>query len=136
MARRVTQAELEAYLEESLPPAEMAAIEQLLRDHPPLIERLSAIHGRRDAGVHSIGEIWRSHRLSCPTREQLGSYLLGALRDEHAAYLRFHLETIGCRLCQANLRDLTQQQQEHEAESRVRRGKYFQSTAGRLRKKS
>ena len=82
MSRRITQSELEAYLEEALPPEEMAAIEQELRARPELLTRLSAINGRRDAGVHSVGEIWRRTRLSCPSREHLGSFLLAALDDE------------------------------------------------------
>ena len=49
----------------------MAAIEEALRGSDDLQKRLTAINGRRDAGVHSLGEIWRRHRLSCPSREQL-----------------------------------------------------------------
>ena len=51
-------------------------------------------------------------RLSCPTRDQLGSHLLGALSAEQADYIQFHVETIGCRLCQANIEDLRRQQEE------------------------
>jgi hypothetical protein len=47
-----------------------------------LLRTLEAINGRRDAGVHSLGEIWRRNRVSCPTRQQLGSFLLGILSDE------------------------------------------------------
>ena len=49
--------------------------------------RIYPINARRDAGVHSLGEIWRRHRLSCATREQLGSYVLGVLLKEAADYL-------------------------------------------------
>ena len=91
---------------------------------------------RRDAGVHSVGEIWRRQRLSCPSREQLGSFLLGALDDgPHANYITFHLQKIGCRFCQANLEDLRRQQEETAETVKTRRTKYFQSTAGHLRKK-
>jgi hypothetical protein len=88
---RITQSDLQAYLDEALSPAEMAAIEVELRAKPDLLKQLAAINGRRDAGVHSVGEIWRRQRLSCPTREQLGSYLLGALDQGHAEYIDFHL---------------------------------------------
>src|SRR5687767_16011825 len=80
---RLTQSDLQAYLDEALAPAEMAEIEVELRKKPELLKQLAAINARRDAGVHSVGEIWRRQRLSCPTREQLGSYLLGALDQEH-----------------------------------------------------
>ena len=133
MTRRLTDAELEGYLEELLPAEAMAAIEHELRERPELLRRLSHIIGRREAGVHSVGEIWRKHRLSCPDRQQLGSYLLGVLDTEHANYIRFHLDEIGCRYCQANYADLRLQQEETQELIITRRTKYFQSTAGHLR---
>jgi hypothetical protein len=129
-----TSAELEAYLDESLPVARMAAVEDALRRDPQLLRALEAIHGRRDAGVHSLGEIWRRNRLSCPTRQQLGSHLLGILPDDLAAYIRFHLDTIGCRYCQANLADLQSQQQSTPVVTQRRR-KYLQSSAGYLKQR-
>lgn len=133
---RVTQSDLTAYLDEALAPEQMAAIEGELRKKPELLKQLAAINARRDAGVHSVGEIWRRQRLSCPTRDQLGSHLLGALGKEQADYIQFHIETIGCRFCQANLEDLRRQQEETAEAVKTRRTKYFQSTAGHLRKKS
>ena len=130
-----TDAELEAYLDEVLPVAQMAAVEEALRHRDALQKRLLAINGRRDAGVHSIGEIWRRHRLSCPPREQLGSFLLGVLPADAAEYVRFHLQTIECRYCAASLADLRAQQSAADAEqTQKRRHRYFQSSAGYLRK--
>ena len=131
----ITQSDLQAYLDEALDPAEMAAVETELRSRPELLQQLAAINSRRDAGMHSVGEIWRRHRLSCPTREHLGSYLLGALDREHSSYVDFHLKTVGCRLCQANLADLRRQQEENAEVVQTRRTKYFQSTAGHLKKR-
>ena len=133
---RVTQSDLQAYLDEALAPEQMAAIEAELRKKPELLKQLAAINARRDAGVHSVGEIWRRQRLSCPTRDQLGSHLLGALSAEQAEYIQFHVETIGCRLCQANIEDLRRQQEETAETVKTRRTKYFQSTAGHLRRKT
>ena len=127
------QADLEAYLDEALPPEEMARMEQALRNDAGLMRRLAAVHGRRNAGVHSLGEIWRRGRLSCPTREQLGSFLLKAIEPEASDYIAFHLETVGCRYCQANLADLKRRQAEAHETVQVRRRKYFQSSAGYLR---
>ncbi|MEX2176998.1 MAG: hypothetical protein WD872_21730 [Pirellulaceae bacterium] len=135
MAQRITQSDLQAYLDEALPPEEMAAVEAQLRSQPDLLRQLAAINGRRDAGVHSVGEIWRRGRLSCPSRQHLGSHLLGALDEQHAAYIDFHLTIIGCRYCQANLDDLRRQQEETAETVETRRTKYFQSTAGHLRSK-
>src|SRR5215510_13560839 len=95
--------ELDRFLDEALPPEQMAALEAALRDDAELQARLAAAAGRRDAGVHSLGAVWRRHRLSCPTREQLGSYLLGVLDAGQEEYLRFHLEVVECRYCQASL---------------------------------
>src|SRR3954471_11187722 len=132
---RITQSDLQAYLDEALPSDQMAAIETELRKKPELLKQLAAINARRDAGVHSVGEIWRRHRLSCPTRDQLGSYLLAALDAGHAEFIEFHVKTIGCRYCQANLEDLRRQQEEQAETTQKRRTKYFQSTAGHLRPK-
>jgi hypothetical protein len=112
----------------------MARIEQALRKDRQLVRQLAAINARRDAGVHSLGEIWRRHRLSCPSRQQLGSYLLGALAQEAADYITFHLELVGCRYCRANLSDLKKQQAEASEAVETRRRKYFQSSAGYLRR--
>ena len=135
MSKDFTESELEAYLDEALAPDEMMAVEAALRGNRELAQRLTKINGRRDAGVHSIGEIWRRHRVSCPTREQLGSFLLGTLDDEQTAYLHFHIQQIGCRFCRANLDDLKMQQEESSEAKVSRRKKYFQSSAGYLGKK-
>jgi hypothetical protein len=123
--------DLEAYLDEALPPEEMARIEKAVREDESLGRRLASIHSRRGAGVHTLGEIWRGRRLSCPTREQLGSWLLGAMDDDHAGYIGFHIEVVGCRYCQANVADL-RLQQEGDQTAVARRRKYFQSSAGYL----
>ncbi len=135
MSLVITQSDLEAYLDEALPGAEMAAIEAELRKRPDLIQSLSAVNNRRDAGLHSVGEIWRRYRLSCPSREELGGLLLEVLDTDHAAYILFHIEQIGCRLCGANLEDLRRQQAEGTEVTEHRRRKYFQTSAGYLRKR-
>ena len=129
-----TQAELEAFLDEALSPGEMSEIESQLRTDPQLGDQLRAIHGRRDAGVHSLGEIWRRHRVSCPDRETLGSHLLGVLADEQSDYIKFHVEVVGCRLCGANLEDMETRQKEASDSAETRRTRYFQSSAGYVSK--
>lgn len=129
-----TAAELEAFLDEALPVEAMTRLEQALRGDAALAERLAAIVAERDAGVHSLGAIWRRERLTCPSREQLGSYLLGALDAEQADYVSFHVTTAGCRACGANLDDLRAQAAEPPAASETRRRRYYQSSAGKLRR--
>ncbi len=128
----LTDAELEAYLDEALPAEMMKRIELTLRGDPWLLKKLTLISAGRDAGGHSLAGIWRAHRLSCPAREELGSYLLGVLVTEHADFITFHVRTSGCRACQANLDDLRQQQKEAATTQELRRRKFFQSSAGRL----
>ena len=135
MPKPLRQSDLDAYLDEALPPEEMARIERALRKDAKLRQQLAATNARRDAGVHSLGEIWRRHRLSCPSRQQLGSYLLDALPDDQAQYVTFHLEVIGCRYCKANLTDLKSQEAEAPDAAETRRRKYFQSSVGHLRRK-
>ena len=127
-------ADLEGYLDEALPAADMAEIEKQLRGDPDLVRQLAAILARRDSGVRSLGEIWRRHRLSCPSRQQLGSFLLGVLPEDAARYVAFHLDMAGCRYCQANLSDLENQQAEASEAAQTRRHRYFQSSAGYLRR--
>ena len=71
--------EIEAFLDEALEPDQMTEIEASLRDDNQLIGQFAEVISRRDAGIHSLGEIWRRHRISCPSREDLGSYLLNVL---------------------------------------------------------
>jgi hypothetical protein len=135
MAQRFTEAELECYLDEALPAQGMARLEAALRADPKLAQRLLDIHRRRDAGVHSLGEVWRRHRISCPSRQELGNYLLGVLDEPHAAYIGFHVHEAGCRLCGANLQDMQQQHDSNPAEANKRREKIFRSSAGYLKRK-
>jgi hypothetical protein len=134
MSAEFTDAELLAYLDEGLPVDRMAAVENALRTSTDLQSRTAGLRAQRDEQGHSVGEIWRRGRLSCPTRHQLGSYLLGALPAELAQYFRFHLETVGCRFCAANLEDLRLASSQSTAEATQRRQKFFQSSAGYVRK--
>lgn len=132
--KNYTDQQLQAYLDESLASSTMAEIESALRQSQVLRDRLVTIVGTREAGVHSLGEIWRRHRVSCPNRQQLGSYLLGAMESENSNYVKFHLEVIQCRYCLANLDDLKQQNAEHQTAAKARRRKYYQTSAGYLSK--
>ncbi|HEX6962460.1 MAG TPA: hypothetical protein VF175_11370 [Lacipirellula sp.] len=131
----VTDAELDGFLDEALPAERMAAIEASLRTDDALAKRLATAVGRRDAGVHSLCAVWRRHRLTCPTREQLGSHLLGVLDPGADEYVKFHLEVVACRFCLASLDDLREQHAAANAEhAEIRRKRYFQSSAGYLSK--
>ncbi len=132
MSDFISREMLAGYLEDALSDAETARIEQALRDSDPLRQQLKQLISERDRGEHSVGAIWRRHRLSCTPREQLGSFLLGVLEDDAQDYIEFHLKTIGCAFCLANLADLQTQQQQDDGQAKKRRKKFFQSSAGLL----
>jgi len=136
-APTISDEDLERYLDEALPAADLVRIEQALRDNPTLLNRVRELTARRDAGAHSLGAIWRRNRVTCPSRQELGAFLLEVLDAEFADYLAFHLNVVGCPQCQANLDDLKQRHAERataETQS-ARPQKFFQSTVGLLPKK-
>jgi hypothetical protein len=128
----VTREMLASYLDDALSDRQTAEVEQQLRQSETLRQQLRQLTQERDRGEHSVGAIWRRHRLSCPSREQLGSFLLNVLGDDEQTYIQFHLKTIGCAFCQANLTDLQNQQKESAPRVHQRRRRYFQSSAGLL----
>jgi hypothetical protein len=128
----ITREHLHAYLDDALSDAEMAKVEHALRDSAALQQALRQALQERDRGEHSLGAIWRRERLTCPSREQLGSYLLQVLDEAEQNYLAFHLDTVGCPYCQANLADLKALQQEPAPKAKERRRRIFQSSAGYL----
>lgn len=130
----IPREQLAAYLDDALSEAETVQVEQALRQSEPLRGQLKALMQERDRGEHSVGAIWRRQRLSCPGREQLGNYLLQVLEPEHQDYVEFHLRTVGCSFCLANLADLQSQQKAIPTATQARRKKYFDSSAGILRK--
>ena len=114
----------------------MAAIEEALRNNPDMGHQLVAIHGRRDAGVHTLGEIWRRHRLTCPSREKITLYIDGKISGEEANYIKFHLEEIHCRLCVASYEDIKISRQTDDEETESRHQRFLDRSSTYLRKKS
>ena len=102
----ITRQMLRDYLHDALPDPELAAVEKALRESAKLRAVYKEVVEQEDRGEHTVGAIWRRERVSCPTRDQLGGYLLGAGDSELLDYVEFHLKTIGCPYCQANLDDL------------------------------
>ncbi|MEM9701746.1 MAG: hypothetical protein AAF907_04820 [Planctomycetota bacterium] len=133
---RFSDDDLAAYLREQAPVGLSSEIEQALRDEQdageqPLRRRLALIASDVEDG-RSVGAIWRENRLSCPSRDELGALLLGALDPERERYIRFHIQVVGCRYCAASLADL-QEAASRSPEVAQRRKRVFQSSAGALR---
>ena len=126
--------ELLAYADERLDAVRCTSIEKLLRSDFSAVERLTRLLSGRDHGEHSVGELWRRGRLSCPPRAVWAAFVDGRLGDGMSQYLKFHLETIGCRVCAANFEDLQREDAATDSERRTR--KIFQSSAGKLHRGS
>jgi len=108
----IDDAMLQGYLADQLPPEDTARIEKALRESAQLRSRLEDVRNDRgDIQLHTLGAIWHRARLTCPSRQQLGSYLLDALDPELGAYFQFHLDVVECPFCRANLADLEAQAQ-------------------------
>ena len=128
----VTHEQLHAYLDDALTATEMARVEQALRESDALKRSLRQVMQERDRGEHSLGAIWRRDRLTCPTREELTSYLFQVLDQRRQDYIDFHLQSVGCPYCTANLADLHARQKETESQAKERRKRFFTSSAGYL----
>ncbi len=90
----------------------------------------SGAEGARDDSL--LTEVWEAQRPSCPKRSTIGAYLLGTLEPGWRDYVRFHIETLGCRFCRANLDDLKQQTAEPQRDAL--RDRIMQSTVGFLKR--
>ncbi len=130
----ITKEMLRDYLNDALPDAEMASVEANLRQDSSIATLLQTVRDEIDRGEHSIGGIWRRERLSCPSRDIIGSYLLKALDSDVYDYVKFHLQTIGCPACQANFDDLEKKQEQADAPTTTRRARIVQSSEPALKK--
>lgn len=120
---------LRSYLADALPAEDLARVEKALRDSSELRARLEDVRQNRgDANLHTLGAIWRRGRLTCPTRQQLGSYLLEALDLGMADYLKFHVEVVECPFCQANLADLQAKASQPPASVKSRHARILKSS--------
>jgi hypothetical protein len=129
-----TDAELEAYLDESLDSARAAQVESAIRTDKELIRRLSMINGRRDAGIHTLGEIWRRNQIGVPTTESMGNFLLGVLPESESEYINFRMKQLCCPFTLAMYNDLQTQQSESAEMSKTRREKFYKTSAGLLQR--
>jgi hypothetical protein len=127
----IDDAMLRNYLTDALASEDSARVEKALRDSAELRARLEDVRqNRADGQLHTLGAIWNRARLTCPSRQQLGSLLLDALDPALASYLKFHLEIVECPFCRANLADLKAQSQTAAAAhaTKSRQHRFLQSS--------
>ncbi|MBN2590293.1 MAG: sigma-70 family RNA polymerase sigma factor [Sedimentisphaerales bacterium] len=75
---------------------------------------------------------WESQRLTCPKRSTIGAFLLEQIDPEWFDYIDFHITTLGCHFCRANLKDLKQLK---TSEENVFRERIMASTVGFFKKR-
>ena len=134
MSSPFTDAELEAYLDESLDSTRATEIEEAIKSDSDLLQRLSVINSCRDAGVHTLGEIWRRNQIGVPSAEVMGNYLLDVLDEEQTAYIKFRMEQLKCPFTVALYDDLLAKQTESAELSASRREKFYKTSAGFLKR--
>ena len=79
-----------------------------------------------------LTDIWKLQRFSCPKRSTIGAFFLGTLDKAWHNYIDFHINTIGCQFCLANLEDIkteSARKQKSQLQARI-----MQSTVGFLQK--
>src|SRR3954471_16405282 len=96
---KITRQMIRDYLNDALPDAELAAVEKAVRESREVQELAQSVREEVDRGEHSVGAVWRRERLSCPPREQIGGFFLGALDPDQLGYIEFHLKVVGCPYC-------------------------------------
>lgn len=91
-----TVQELAGFVEEGRAPSEVrehiAACEACQNSLQTLGQEIRALQ-------ISISDLWFRERISCPGAADLAAYRAGRLSGEERAYIRFHLEELGCPFC-------------------------------------
>jgi hypothetical protein len=128
---QLSDQDLVAFLHEALPAHRMTLVEGLIRGSEQIQRRLNDLRSTQTCSSLTLASIWRTERLSCPTRAEWNAFLIGVLPPEIRDYVIFHQQVVGCRLCAANLADL-RFADESQLEALQRQERFFHSSAGRL----
>jgi RNA polymerase sigma-70 factor, ECF subfamily len=80
----------------------------------------------------TIARVWRQRRLSCLKRGTIGSHLLGVLEEPWQTYTAFHLDTVKCLMCRANLDDMAAESVDERRPDAGLSERMFQSSVGFL----
>jgi RNA polymerase sigma factor (sigma-70 family) len=81
-----------------------------------------------ESSSHMLTSVWESQRPSCPKRTTLGKFVLGILPADWDEFVDFHVNTLGCTFCSANLVELNSPSEADSANERL-----FSSTVGFLK---
>jgi RNA polymerase sigma-70 factor (ECF subfamily) len=86
------------------------------------------------AGESTLARLWQAEGVSCLKRSTLGRFLLGALDEDWAHYVDFHVRQADCDRCQSNLADLQSEDEQSAAARDALRERCFTSSIGFLSK--
>ena len=78
-----------------------------------------------------LTSVWEAQRPSCPKRATLGKFTLGILPPEWDDFVQFHVNTLKCSFCNANLAELQTGTEDSGKNATQRR--LFESTVGFLK---
>ncbi len=84
------------------------------------------------AGESTLARLWQDEGISCLKRSTLGRFLLGAMDEDWAHYIDFHVHQADCDRCQANLADLQSEDEQDAAARDALRERCFTSSVGFL----
>jgi hypothetical protein len=101
-----SDAQLLAYAEERLPMAATLQLEKSLESDEKLKTDLRRVCGQHLTGELSLATIWRDFQVGCLSQDQLAAYVGHQLGGALADYVRFHIDEVGCRICEARLDEL------------------------------
>jgi hypothetical protein len=138
LPRCLSKAEIRRVLEGERP-AGLSASESEIGEHLDACEACrqarDAILRELDGLEQSLSLLWVRERISCPHRDILAAYQHASLPRDQMDYVRFHVETVACEPCAANLADLRESDREEPPSIRRIRDDVMRSTTAFLGKR-
>ena len=82
-----------------------------IEDHVGLCEAcasiLASLREESEGLTISVGDLWVRERISCPHRDILMAFVQKSLGQLEMDFIRFHLETVECPSCQAEVEEIS-----------------------------
>ncbi len=131
--RSVDLAGLIAVTENEIAVVKRRLIERLARSIKKSTTAVALSPDTATVAADSLTSVWEAMRPSCPKRTTLGKYTLGILPANWEDFVRFHVESLGCTYCLANLGEL--QLPADAPEAAIQQQRMFNSTIGFLNRR-
>ncbi len=105
-------------------------IDRLAKSIRSVTDEYSSESPSDSTATNLLTTVWEAMRPSCPKRTTLGKYTLRILPDDWNDFVKYHVETLGCTFCNANLVELETTSISSDFE--IQRDRLFSSTIGFL----